>query len=147
MKYLFHITPRLYIFIILLLIFFGYSFLVYTEGTAISALPKMSEEAIMGKLLWQKHNCRSCHQIYGLGGYLGPDLTNVISAEGKGEIFARALMMGGSIIMPNFKLSEKEINEFIAFLKYIDSTGNFPEKDAEITWYGSFHVKNKTKKK
>jgi len=43
-----------------------------------------SEKALQGQQLWQQNNCFSCHQIYGLGGYLGPDLTNVYSQRGKG---------------------------------------------------------------
>ena len=47
----------------------------------------MNKEAITGKVLYQKYNCTACHQIYGLGGFLGPDLTIVVSQQGKGEAY------------------------------------------------------------
>ena len=76
-----------------------------------------------------------------MGGYIGPDLTNVISAEGKGEPLARAILQYGTDVMPNYHLNEKEINALVEFLKYSDKTGNFPGRNVEITWYGSFKIK------
>ncbi len=49
--------------------------LVYTDDTA-DNLPSLSEEAQEGWWLWHHHNCQSCHQFFGYGGFLGPDLTN-----------------------------------------------------------------------
>lgn len=71
-------------------------------------------------MLYQKHNCTACHQIYGLGGYLGPDLTKVISSRAKNELVMSAMLRSGSQRMPNFNLNEIEIIEIIAYLKYID---------------------------
>lgn len=76
-----------------------------------------------GKLIYQKYNCQSCHQIYGLGGYLGPDLTNVISAEGKGENLVRIMVSEGVRQMPSFELDQDEMDALIAFLKNVDSSG------------------------
>jgi nitric oxide reductase subunit C len=107
--------------------FFIYSFTVYTSGTANDkGASLITEQSKKGKLLFQDYNCTSCHQIYGLGGYMGPDLTNVISAKGKGPIYAKALLQGGSARMPNFHLSEDEMNAFIAYLTYVDKTGVSP---------------------
>lgn len=82
----------------------------------------MTSEAIEGKLLFQKHNCIACHQIYGLGGYRGPDLTTSISNPAKGESYCRSILIGGTATMPQYKLSEAEVNNLIAYLKYIDQT-------------------------
>ena len=62
-------------------------------------------------MVWQKYNCQSCHQLYGLGGYLGPDLTNVYSAKGKGELFIKAFLHAGTKQMPSFDLSKEEEKE------------------------------------
>ncbi len=82
----------------------------------------MNVEAINGKLLYQKHNCTACHQIYGLGGYLGPELTTTISEKGKGEEYAKAILKSGTQRMPDFHLNEQEIKCLIEFFKYVDST-------------------------
>lgn len=73
-------------------------------------------------MLFQKYNCTACHQLYGLGGYLGPELTTTISQPGKGELFARAILKTGTQRMPDFKLRDEEIDAFIEFLKYVDAT-------------------------
>lgn len=85
--------------------------------------PLPDDITMRGKLIYQKYNCQSCHQIYGLGGYLGPDLTNVISAEGKGENLVRIMVSEGVRQMPSFELDQDEMDALIAFLKNVDSSG------------------------
>lgn len=109
----------MYIALVLFILFLIYTVLVYTTGTASDI--KMSEAAIKGKLLYQKHNCTACHQIYGLGGYLGPELTTVIAQQGRPE-YSKAILRTGTQRMPNFNLSDDEINSMIEFLKYINQT-------------------------
>ena len=82
----------------------------------------MNKEEVQGKLLFQKHNCTACHQLYGLGGYLGPELTTLMSQQGKGEIYADAILKFGTEKMPNFHLNEMERKQLIAYFKYVDST-------------------------
>lgn len=101
----------------------------------------MTEEAQIGKLLFQKYNCTACHQLYGLGGYMGPDLTNMISSPGKGEIYARTLLQTGTQRMPNFHLTEEEINSMVAYLKYVDKTGISPVKKFKINFDGTISQK------
>ena len=76
----------------------------------------------MGKLLYQKHNCTSCHQLYGLGGYLGPELTTVISPDGKGELYAKAFIKYGTQKMPDFHLNDEEVNDLLEYLKCVDGS-------------------------
>ena len=109
------------------------SIIVYTLGTEDNkGKTFITEETKKGKLLYQKYNCTACHQLYGLGGYMGPDLTNVISAEGKGEMHVKAFLMSGTQRMPNFNLGESEINSLVEYLKYVDKTGISPVKKFEI---------------
>jgi len=119
---------------------FIYSVFVYTAGTAnnkgeILINPKTQN----GKLLFQEYNCISCHQIYGLGGYMGPDITNIISANNKGEMYAKAFLLSGTQRMPNFHLKENEIDELIAFLTYVDKTGISPVKKFSINIDGTIN--------
>lgn len=88
----------------------------------------IGEEALRGQLIYQNHNCQSCHQFYGLGGYLGPDLTNVMSASGKGELLVRTVVRQGVMQMPAFDLTDDELDDLISFLKAVDSTGRSDPK-------------------
>ena len=111
---------KLIVFSCLLGSFLVYSAIVYTRGTEnIMCHDKMASE---GKLLFQKYNCISCHQVYGLGGFLGADLTNVISCDGKGEEYARVFIEHGTDRMPDFHLTKNEVSCLIAYLKFVDQT-------------------------
>lgn len=129
---------------ILVASFFVYSIVIYTVGTRVDKGEKwVTENAKKGKLLFQQKNCIACHQIYGLGGYMGPDLTNVISAAGKGPVFARTILQYGTERMPNYHLTESEINEILEFLTYADKTGTSPVKKFEINYDGTVNWKGK----
>ena len=94
----------------------------------------MGETARHGQRVFQEHNCIACHQFYGLGGYMGPDLTNVIT--NRGEAYSRAFIMAGTASMPNFNLSEEDTDALIAFLSFVDQTGTYPPEDYRIGWNG-----------
>lgn len=105
----------------LLVMFLVYTASVYTKGTAPSENnPLLDTAAIQGKVLWQKYNCSSCHQLYGLGGFIGPDLTTTISR--KGDAYAKAIMLSGTKRMPNYGMTEQEADVITKFLSYVDST-------------------------
>ena len=80
----------------------------------------MNSDAYSGKLLYQEQNCSACHQIFGLGGYLGPDLTNVISQTGKGENYVAAFLKYGCRQMPDYRFDSLQVREIISFLSYVD---------------------------
>ncbi|MBV6442512.1 MAG: cytochrome c [Haliscomenobacteraceae bacterium CHB4] len=118
-------------FTVLSLAFLAFSFSIYLEP-ALDAAPSTNPEKQMaseGRLVWQRYNCQSCHQLYGLGGYLGPDLTNIYSAPGKGETWIRAMLKVGSAPMPSFTMPEEEIAALLAFLKATDASGRADPKD------------------
>ena len=94
----------------------------------------MSDEARYGQQLFQDHNCIACHQFYGLGGYMGPDLTNVIS--NRGEAYSRAFIAAGTQRMPNFNLSNEETDALVAFLAFVDQTGTYPPENYDLSWTG-----------
>jgi nitric oxide reductase subunit C len=111
---------KLKIFLTLFAFFFIYTLFVYTKGAQGPPIT-MNEKAIKGKMLFQKKNCPACHQLYGLGGYLGPELTTVVSQSGK-EAYSRTILKTGTQRMPDFHFNEDEIDELIEFLKYVDAT-------------------------
>ncbi len=118
---------------ILMTAFLCFSFFLY------SALPVKTGQvhagADAGKMAWQKYNCNACHQVYGLGGFLGPDLTNVYTIKGAGYI--QAFLKNGTTIMPDYHLSEKEIKDLTSYLRSIDATGSADPNTFTINYDGS----------
>lgn len=95
----------------------------------------LSKEAQEGEKLWLQNNCNSCHQLYGLGGYLGPDLTNEYS-KASNERFLKAMFNSGIKTMPQFHFNENEKKVLVQFLKEIDKTGYYPNLKADIQYNG-----------
>lgn len=115
---------RIYIFRGLFIIYLAYSMLVYSKGTAgkISFSMAQHQNINKGKKIFQQYNCTSCHQLYGLGGYLGPELTTAWSDPNRGELYMKAFLKGGGPRMPNFHFKDDEIEAIVSYLKYVDST-------------------------
>lgn len=109
-----------YILLLLIVGFITYSAFLY------ASLPASDEQnsatVLKGKTVWQKYNCSACHQVYGLGGYLGPDLTNVYSR--RNEAFIKGMVKSGTNIMPSFNLDDSEVNDLLIYFKHLDKSGN-----------------------
>ena len=99
----------------------------------------------LGKLTSQAKNCMNCHTLLGNGAYYAPDLTKawldpkwnqMIATTGsktKEEAIAKFLMHPENYPtherrMPNLKITEKEAQALVAFLKHMSSidTNGFP---------------------
>jgi nitric oxide reductase subunit C len=105
---------------ILFVLYAAYSGWVYTTGT--DCVKPMEVAAIRGKAIWHNKNCQNCHQIYGLGGYMGPDLTTVTADRNRGIPYARGILMHGTARMPDYHFSERSIEDIIAYLSYVNIT-------------------------
>jgi nitric oxide reductase subunit C len=115
--------------------FIFYSTYVYTKGTEASHLEPMNDVERQGAVVYQQYNCIACHQFYGLGGYMGPDLTNVVSK--RGEAYARAFIAAGTATMPNLGLAPEEVDSVVAYLAFVDKTGTYPPENYDVRWFGS----------
>ncbi|MBK6832799.1 MAG: cytochrome c [Bacteroidetes bacterium] len=126
-----------HMFYILCALFLLYSFSIYIKPLSIKEESKFNKEkAADGRLVWQSYNCQSCHQLYSLGGYLGPDLTNIISNPNKGETIVRAMIKSGTKQMPAFSLTDTEMNSLIEFLKSTDASGKADPREFYINKFG-----------
>lgn len=98
----------------------------------------MNDAAQRGNELYRQFNCTACHQFYGLGGHMGPDLTNVTIAQGKGPDLARAMILHGSGRMPNLGVSKDQADDLVAFLEAVAATGTYPIRNFDITPWGTY---------
>lgn len=130
---------RILIFTALFLLYTAYTATIYASDEKLTAEEKTANAITDGKMLWQKYNCQSCHQLYGLGGYLGPDLTNCYSAPHKGPGYMDAVLQYGTGVMPDFKLTAAERSQIIEFLKYVDSSGVANPKEFTTTVTGNIY--------
>ncbi len=124
----------------LFVLFLFYSALVYVYSNPAGQKTKISKEVYAGMDVWQRKNCHTCHQLYGLGGYMGPDLTNIASDKTKGPAYMKVFIQNGTNKMPNFHLSEKEVNQVIAFLKWVDKSGKTRVNPAAVHWTGTYLI-------
>jgi nitric oxide reductase subunit C len=103
----------------LVAIFVAQTWLVYSDPKGRRDV--LSEEARRGQAVWRSHNCQSCHQLYGFGGFLGPDLTNAIGALSAERL--ASILTDGAGQMPAFRFDDGEQRALAAFLEEIDATG------------------------
>ena len=99
----------------------------------VRALPKrdhrenITASVAHGKALWEENNCIGCHSIMGEGAYFAPELGNVFDRYGNGDEKAfkaflqnwmkiQPLPVPGRRKMPQFHLSEKDVNDLADFL-------------------------------
>lgn len=95
----------------------------------------ITEEVALGKSVWEENNCIGCHSLLGEGAYFAPELGNVYTRFGNSTEAIKAFIAGrpkegipGRRSMPQFNLSEEELNAVAEFLKYSSeiNTNNWP---------------------
>ena len=82
---------------------------------------------VAGKKIWETRNCIGCHTLLGEGAYFAPELGNVYVRRGGDEsapAYIKAWMKGqpthapGRRQMPQFHLSEQQLDDLVEFLKW-----------------------------
>jgi nitric oxide reductase subunit C len=75
-----------------------------------------------GKAVWETRNCIGCHTLLGEGAYFAPELGNVVERRGgefvKAWIKAQPSGAPGRRQMPQFNLSEQQLDDLVEFLKW-----------------------------
>jgi nitric oxide reductase subunit C len=110
-----------------LLIFIALSFDTVQQIPERSNEVNMTESVVAGKKLWENNNCVGCHTLIGEGAYYAPELMNVFNRRGgSDEATFKAYMQGWMAAqplsepnrrkMPQFNLSEEEVNQLSDFL-------------------------------
>jgi len=124
---------------VLVALFVLASAITYTSATGVRDDRAVYDAAAeRGSQLYREFNCTACHQFYGLGGYMGPDLTNVTSTPGKGPGFARGIILHGTQRMPALGITPGQADDIVAFLRAVDATGTYPIRHIELTPWGTY---------
>ena len=107
-----------------------FSFLLFLALTfdTTGKLPKrdhrenITQAVANGKHIWEKNDCIGCHTILGEGAYFAPELGNVYTRRGgefiKAWIKSQPTHTPGRRQMPQFNLSDQELDDLVAFLKW-----------------------------
>jgi len=121
-------------------VFFLLFFIALTFDTT-AGLPKrdhrvnITEKVAFGKLVWEKNDCIGCHTLLGEGAYFAPELGNVYKRFGNNKQAIIAFIKSrpvngikGRRSMPQFNLSDKELDALAEFLKWSSevNTANWP---------------------
>jgi nitric oxide reductase subunit C len=121
-------------------VFFILLFLALTFDTSAKTPQRDNHEAIseqvaLGKRVWEENNCIGCHTLLGEGAYFAPELGNVYKRFGNSTEAIAAFIksrpaegIAGRRSMPQFNLSDEELNAVAEFLKYSSeiNTANWP---------------------
>ena len=105
---------------------------------------KLTESVARGKHVWEKYACINCHTILGEGAYFAPEVGNVYFRYGgrddpegakdaiKEWMKAQPSGVEGRRQMPQFNLSEQELNDLADYLEWVAhiNTQNWPPNDA-----------------
>lgn len=113
----------------------------YASTTSID-VAGLTESVAAGKRVWEKHACINCHTLLGEGAYYAPELGNVFVRYGgdkdpkgareaiKAWMQAQPTKIEGRRQMPQFNLTDKELDELVDFLAWTNKikTQNWPPK-------------------
>lgn len=95
---------------------------------------KITEPVKHGKEIFDQNNCMGCHTILGEGAYYAPELTKVYERRGEEwlKLFLKdpQAMYPGERKMVQYNFSDQQIDELIAFFKWIGEMdlNGFPAK-------------------
>ncbi len=120
---------------VLILVFFN--IMVATTVILTAGHKATGPTNLSGAEIWRSKNCAACHSIFGLGGHIGPDLTNAYGS--KEPDYLDYVLKDGIRKMPNFELSEAERTELIHYLKHINSLGEYPLKSLTAEPFGNYN--------
>ncbi len=101
----------------------GLGFLTLSAATSEAPMTRaganLTQDQLAGKLLFEKMGCASCHNVGGVGGTRGPDLTefgNRPNANQRVLLHFTGIGQAPGSEMPGYVLSEQELRSLAAYL-------------------------------
>ncbi len=95
----------------------------------------ITPEIVLGKKVWEDHDCIGCHTLLGEGAYFAPELGNVYKRFGNSKEAIMGFIKSrpkngipGRRSMPQFNLNDEELSAVAEFLKWTSevNTANWP---------------------
>ena len=77
------------VWVILFIAFIAFSWMIYAHCDDKNTEGAPNNRVLAGWKTWQDKNCQSCHQLYGLGGYMGLILLMFIQSKGRVQIICK----------------------------------------------------------
>jgi len=110
-----------------ILVFTGLTFDTVGQIKTTSHAENITESVARGKAVWEKNDCVGCHTIMGEGAYYAPELANAFNRLGGSDEAAFKSYLAGWMAaqpldtpnrrkMPQFHLSDQEVNDLADFL-------------------------------
>ncbi len=119
------------------IVFLAATWDTHRQVAVLSNVDKLSDRVVAGKAAFQKYNCNDCHTILGFGAYYAPDLTRVVQRIGEDGIRFRIkepekAFAGSWRKMANVHASDAEVEDMIAFFKWVEAVNNndWPPQDS-----------------
>jgi len=104
------------------LLFLGLTFDTHRKLPKRDNSQAITESVVRGKLVWETNNCIGCHTLLGEGAYFAPELGNVYARRGpefiKFWMKAQPTNAPGRRQMPQFNLTDQQLDDLVEFLKY-----------------------------
>ncbi|MCH2277052.1 cytochrome c [Thalassospira sp.] len=105
---------------------------------------QLTPSVVAGKHVWERNSCINCHTLLGEGAYFAPELGNVWVRYGgeddpegardmlKAWMAAQPTGIEGRRQMPQFNLTDQELDELVDFLKWTSEidTQSWPPNEA-----------------
>lgn len=101
-----------------------------------SRLPApLPEQAAAGKKVWQRHQCVSCHTLFGDGGYSADDLTHITAQENPAQLIE--YLVEPPVMRPNKythhpaldKVDAQNLVQYLEFVHTIPTLGWPPQRE------------------
>ena len=117
------------------LLFLGLTFDTSRATPDLDNHEAINDQVTLGKKVWEVNNCIGCHTLLGEGAYYAPELGNVYERYGNSTEAIKAFIMSrpkegvpGRRSMPQFNLTEEELEAVAQFLKYANgiNTAGWP---------------------
>jgi nitric oxide reductase subunit C len=119
------------------LIFLALTIDTHRQLPALTNAAGITPDVIAGKHIWHRKNCINCHTLLGEGAYFAPDLTKI--TQQRGAPYLQAFLKDPAKfyseerdrrLMPNLRLSDREIDQVIAFLDWVSriNTNGWPPR-------------------
>ncbi|HME05842.1 MAG TPA: cytochrome b N-terminal domain-containing protein [Bryobacteraceae bacterium] len=95
------------------------AFLLKLNPDNATALVNAPDIAVQGAMVYQAHGCSDCHQVNGSGMAVGPPLNGLEKRRTRDWVeqhFADPKKLSPGSIMPAYKLSQKDLDNLVAYL-------------------------------